>query len=216
LRTEDVLRVVLEIAQSIRHGDKQFNERYVHHFFSHKLQEKYNLMDITGDTKAIRLHPEWPTYKEGTGLRFSRYRKQNGEYRPNARGGAGFIDFAIGNYEHPEIGVEFSLKNGWSEEEIVYDFLKLLDKNSPFKASISFNLVCRNGRLARGKYLQDLEEHMNHAYKEATNRLGTERVDKSKEVHFIVTEIDKDSNRRSWHYDLARKEFINGLPNLSI
>ena len=37
--------------------------------------------------------------------------------------GAGFIDFAIGPYAKPEIGVEVCLKYGWPDEDVVYDFL---------------------------------------------------------------------------------------------
>ena len=79
------------------------------------------------------MHPEWPTFKKGTGLKYSKYKKINGKYQPYEEGSAGFIDFAIGDYNEPEIGIEFSLKYGWSNEAIVYDFLKLLDKNNPFK-----------------------------------------------------------------------------------
>jgi hypothetical protein len=42
-------------------------------------------------------------------------------------GNAGFIDFAIGDYSRPSIGVEFCLKTSWNLEEVVYDFLKLID-----------------------------------------------------------------------------------------
>ncbi len=74
-------------------------------------------------------------------------KKENKVYLPNKNGGAGFIDFAIGDYNEPGIGIGFSLKYGWSHEEIVYDFLKLLDKKNPFKVSISFNIIFREKRL---------------------------------------------------------------------
>ena len=138
LETKDVLKIILEIAQSIKYSGLMLNERYLHHSFSHLLQEKYNLLNLTGDCRAITLHPEWPTYKEQTGLTFGRYRRVNGIYEPDANGTAGFIDFAIGDYNKPDIGIEFSLRyDGWPHEEIVFDFLKLLDSNNPFKASIS-------------------------------------------------------------------------------
>ncbi len=211
LRT-DVLKVILEIAQSIRYSGLMLNERYLHYSFSHLLQEKYNLLNLTGDSRVITLHPEWPTYKKQTGLTFSQYRKVNNIYKPNASGTAGFIDFTIGDYNKPDIGIEFSLKYGWSHEEIVYDFLKLLDKKNPFKASISFNIIFRERQLVKGGYLRDLEEHINNAYREAVSRLNNDICDDSRELYLIVTEIDKDNNRRHWHYDRTSSRFKEGLP----
>jgi len=212
LKAKDVLKVILEIAQSIKYSGLMLNERYLHHFFSHLLQEKYNLLNLTGDNRAITLHPEWPTYKKQTGLTFGRYRRENGIYKPNANGTAGFIDFAIGDYNKPAIGIEFSLKYGWSNEEIVYDFLKLLDKKNPFSVSISFNVIFRERKLVKGGYLRDLEEHMNDAFRKAVNRLKNEVCDNSREIYLIITEIDKDNNRRHWHYDRTSSRFKNGLP----
>lgn len=196
----------------MRHGGLMLNERYLHHFFSHLLQDKHNLLDLTGGKGVISLHPEWPTYKKQTNLFYGRYKKENGKYKPNVDGTAGFIDFAIGDYRKPDIGIEFSLKYGWSNEEIVYDFLKLLDEKNPFNASISFNVILREGKLVKGKSLRNLEEHMNEAFREAVNRLNNERCDPSRELHLIVTEIDKDNNRRLWHYDRASSKFRKGLP----
>jgi len=212
LKTKAVLKIILDIAQSIGHSGLMLNERYLHHFFSHLLQDKHNLLNLTGEKRVITLHPEWPTYKKQTSLFYGRYKKENGKYKPNADGTAGFIDFAIGHYRKPDIGIEFSLKYGWSNEEIVYDFLKLLDKKNPFNASISFNVIFRKGRLVKGKSLRNLEKHMNDAFSEAVNRLNNELSDTSRELHLIVTEIDKDNNRRLWHYDRASSKFRKGLP----
>ena len=212
LKTKDVLKVILEIARSTKYRGLMLNERYLHHFFSHLLQEKYDLLCLTGDNAAAILHPEWPTYKKQTGLVYGRYRRENGKYQPNANGTAGFIDFAIGDYNKPDIGIEFSLKYGWSNEEIIYDFLKLLDKKNPFNASISFNIILRQRRLVKGGYLRHLKKHMNDAYREAVNRLNKDVCDNSREFYLIVTEIDKRDNRRHWHYDRTRSRFKDGLP----
>jgi len=131
---------------------------------------------------------------------------------PNVEGTSGFIDFAIDNYNKPEIGIELSLKYGWSHEEIVYDFLKLLDKKNPFNISISFNMIFRQGRLVKGGYLRNLEKRMNEAISEAENRLGNEEFGKSRELFFIVTEVDKDDNKHHWHYDKRKTRFTEGLP----
>ena len=104
------------------------------------------------------------------------------------------------------------MKYGWSNEEIVYDLLKLLDKKNPFNVSISFNVIFREGRLVRGGHLRNLEEHMNDAFREAVNRLKDEVCDNSREIYLIVSEIDKYNNRRHWHYDRTSSRFKNGLP----
>lgn len=53
---------------------------------------------------------------------------------------------------------------------------------------------------------------MNDAIEEVNKRLGNGGFDDSRELHLIVTEIDKDNNRRHWHYDKASSRFENGLP----
>lgn len=206
-----MVRVVFEIAQSLRNSGLILNERYLHHFFSHRPQTKRNLLNLTGDKDVITLHPEWPTYKTQTKLRFGRYRRRNRRYHPDANGTAGFIDFAIGNYHRPDIGVELTLKFGWSQEEIIYDFLKLLDPKNPFKTAISFNMILRNGRLVRGESLRNLEEHMNRAFSEAAERLRIKSIDISRELYFLITEIAKDNSRQHWHWDQTRGKFKKGL-----
>ena len=39
LNARDVLKVIVNIAQSIRHRGLMLNERYLHHYFSHQLQD---------------------------------------------------------------------------------------------------------------------------------------------------------------------------------
>ena len=56
----------------------------------------------------------------------------------------------IGSYDAPKIGVEFSLKTGWDDEEVVYDFLKVLDPRTPFTTTFSHNLIIRENNLAAG------------------------------------------------------------------
>jgi hypothetical protein len=139
LYEKEVLEVVFDIANSVKNNGLMLNERYLHHFFSGLLHDRHNWLDLTKDRTEIVLHPEWPTYKKQTGLLFSRYKRKNRKYLPDINGTAGFIDFAIGDYYRPDIGVELTLKFGWADEEIIYDFLKLLDNRNPFKTSISLN-----------------------------------------------------------------------------
>ena len=212
MKANEVLEIILEIARSIKYRGLMLNERYLHHFFSHLLQQKYSSLDLTRDNKEITLHPEWPTYKKQTKLDFGRYRNEEGIYKPNINGTAGFIDFAIGDYNKPLIGIELTLKYGWSDEEVIYDFMKLLDKKNPFSTAISLNVIFRERKLVKGGYLKDLEKHINNAYGEAVNRLNKAVCDNSRELYFIITEIDKDNNRRHWHFVREEKIFIEGLP----
>lgn len=216
----EIARIVLMIAEDAKNVGFMLNERYVHHWFSYLLRIQpeplgSKMLDLSENNATITLHPEWPTYKRQTGLNYGRYRKQNREFKPNPEGTAGFIDFAIGDYEKPEIGLEFSLKVGWSNEEIVYDFLKLLDRKNPFKTSISLNMIIRKDKLSRGGYLEDLQSHINEAYKEAVRRLGGDVVaPDERDLYLIVTEIAQDNSRRHWHLDKTSNRFEIGLPKI--
>jgi hypothetical protein len=198
LTPTEVAQLVFQTAKSIRHKGLMLNERYLHHYFSHLLQQKWNMLNLTGDHPAILLHPEWPTYKKQTGLQFGQYSKMNGKYQPDLEGTAGFVDFAIGDYNKPEIGIEFSLKYGWSNEEMVYDFLKLLDGKNPFKMAISLNINFRRYSLVRGAGLTDLESHMNRALDEAVHRLKNGICIDERKLLFTITEIAKNNTRRHW------------------
>jgi hypothetical protein len=112
LDKKEIVRIVCAIAESTRHSGLMLNERYLHHCFSHMLQNRWNMLDLIGEqNERMALRPEWPTYKKQTGLRYGQYRKKNGKYVSTPKGTAGFIDFAVGDYAEPEIGVEL-LKYG--------------------------------------------------------------------------------------------------------
>ena len=212
MESNNVLKIILDIAKSIRYNGLILNERYLHHYFSYSLlKNERQCLNLTDSSTMIALHPEWPTYKKQTGLAYGRYKKENNIYLPNKVGSAGFIDFAIGDYKRPDIGIEFSLKYGWSREELVYDFLKLLDKKNPFKVSISLNIIFRQKRLVSEGHLSNLEERMNEAYREAIRRLNGDKCDDSRELYLIVTEIDRYNNRH-WYYDKKSNKFKKGLP----
>jgi hypothetical protein len=207
-----VLEVIVNIAQSMKFKDLMLNERYLHHYFSHILQERYNLLDLTKAPDSIILHPEWPTYKSTTNLEYGRYTGK----MPTEDGTHGSIDFAIGEYKKPNIGIEFKLVYSWKPEDIVFDFLKMLDERNPFDAVFSFNVILRKNGLTRSttKSYQKLVNKMNDAYKEAVRRLNNFGVDESREIYFVVSEIAED-NRRHWHYDKTLKRFKSSLPHLN-
>src|ERR1700721_180852 len=110
------------------------NERYLHHFFSHRIQtvEPCPMALLNPATTSLRLHTEWPTYKEATGIDCGKYRKKDGRYLPVETGKkGGFVDFTLGTYPAPEVAVEFKLLGGWQAEGVVFDYVKLLDRRNP-------------------------------------------------------------------------------------
>lgn len=194
--------------------DHGLNERYIHHAFTHVLQTQFPVLDLGKPHTELLLHPEWPTAKQSTGIAYAHYRNIDGHYQPvplSAGRGAGFIDFAIGPYNAPEIGIEFSLKSDWNDEEVVYDFLKLLDPRTPFTAAFSQNIITRDNNLATRASRQDLEDHMNRALQEASNRLKPFGTATNRQLHFTVSEI-ATHERRHWHYDPAKNHFVEGPP----
>lgn len=212
LTPTEVAQLVFQTAKSIKHKGLMLNERYLHHYFSHLLQQRWNMLNLTENYPNIELHPEWPTYKKQTELLFGKYSKKNGKYQPDPAGTAGFIDFAIGDYNKPEIGIEFSLKYGWSNEEMVYDFLKLLDGKNPFKMAISLNIIFRKDGLVRGARLADLESHMNGALNEAVHRLKNGICIDGRKLLFIITEIARDNTRRHWVCNQINGKFEKTTP----
>ena len=216
IEATDVLGTVLDIASTLTNRGPMLNERYLHHLFTHRLQGERDLLGLTVGSPIAVLHPEWPTYKKTTGLAFGRYRKVAKQYLPVNDGTAGFVDFAVGDYEQPYIAIEFGLTHGWQHEGTVFDFLKLLDGENPFRTGVSFNVILRNKGLVRGGYLRNLEEHMDRAYAEAVGRLAQrgEVCDDSRRLYFIITEIDADDNRRHWHLNREYRRFEPGLPSL--
>lgn len=201
-------KIIKSTERSFSFKSVLFNERYLHHYFSHKwlsLYEHENKQEISliKENENLIFHPEWPTYKKATGIGYGKYRKENkpgdsepGKYMPCAEGTAGFIDFAIGEYQAPKIGIEMTLKYGWSNEEVIYDFVKLLDKGNPFEVVYSLNVILRDKRLPEGGMMKDLESHIHSAYQEAIRRLG-EQYAVERERHLIILEITTEG-RRKW------------------
>jgi len=195
------------------------NEDYLRHYLSAILNWDFRLLNLTGAIQPVQLHPEWPTYKEQTHLDYGRYGQlTNGEgeteYWPKEHGSAGFIDFTIGDYVSPEIGIELTMEYGWTHEEIVYDFIKLMDARNPFKVAISYNVLLRPaGFVDRVDEPQHLLDNMNRAIADASARLGDGICDDSRQLVFIFTETDEDARRRHWHYDQHLQTFVKGLPN---
>lgn len=209
---EKMVKLISDIAKKIKYRGLMLNERYLHHYFSHSLQSIKSVLNLFEGQDDILLHPEWPTYKKQTNLEnYGRYKKNKdtNKYEIHPEGTAGFVDFAIGKYKKPDIGIEFSLKYGWSHEEVIYDFVKLLDTKNPFKSVISFNVIFRNKSLVKGKNELNLTEHINRSFFEAKKRLKENCCDNSRSLFFLITEIDSKNNRRHWYFNhLSNEEAI--------
>jgi hypothetical protein len=187
------INLITSIANSIQFSDI-YNERYLHHHFTHQFQKEYGLSTLTKDTI---LHPEWPTYKS-IHPPYGRYKLENDIYCINrSKGYSGFIDFAIGEYSKPYIGVEFTLKYGWPSEEVTYDFLKLLDKSNPFGFVVSLNIILRKNILSSSGRLKAFDKSIKYSFDEAKQRLNS-NFKNSVEYYFIIAEIDNTHSRRFW------------------
>jgi hypothetical protein len=193
------------------------NERYLHHYLSNILQKKHKI--VYEKLFESRLHPEWPTYKEQTKLNYGRYKfiKDKKEYSILVNNGtAGFIDFAIGDYNKPEIGIELTSKFGWNNEEIIYDFMKLLDRRNPFKKVLSFNIIYRENMLVKGKNLINLENKIDQTIGIVKKRLGS-YFNEDIEIFFWIVEISKKGSKKlnSWYWDdISKTSFQNSMPKL--
>jgi hypothetical protein len=170
---EKVIAILTEICGATIIPNHSQNERYLHHYFSRKIQKYYPI--CYNDVITSKLHPEWPTSS------------------------AGFIDFAIGNYLHPEIAIEFKAGFGWETEGIVFDFMKLMDTANPFKECISFNIIYRDKGLSR-----DLDTTKVNEAKDIfifQTRLGC-RLAKDRKFQFWIVEIaNQGTQKRIWYMD---------------
>lgn len=215
-----ILEILLDVARQIKYAGGILNERYMHHLFTHLLQSKYeSLHGVVEEEAPISLHPEWPTYKKATGLSYSRYRKADGKYYRNEGGKAGHIDFAIGDYRKPDVAVEFKLLYSQSNEDIgnieniIFDFIKLLDGNNPFQVSTSLHCIFRESSLAESGR-SSLKRKAEDALREAVRRLNVSNAlcDGSRDLHLILTIVDELDNRQHWYHSKGTDGFVPGLP----
>lgn len=215
-----VLRIVGDLAEHFPNHGPMLNERYLHHVFSHALQQAVspddsNLLDYRGPLPGITLHPEWPTCKKATGLLnggcYARPDKKTFIPIQDGRKG-GFIDFALGAYSCPEIGVEFMLKGSWSTEETVFDFMKLLDtRNSSFRHVVYLGIILRADRLP--PHAEEYRVRADRALGEAARRLGAFFRDDGRRMYLVISEVGSD-RRRHFYYDQPAGRFASspGLP----
>ncbi len=207
-----VLEIIRKMADEITWGT-DLNERYLHHWFSHLVQKKLGgtCFPTKTSTSTVLLHPEWPTWKK-SGAQYRKYRKHDGHYRPNEKGNAGFIDFAVGERQKPTIGIEFCLSNSWRHEAVVFDFLKMLDGRLPFQAVVCWIILLRSKGAAEGKKQKRLETAMTAAAQEARERLNSDVCGESRKVWFVISEIAAGDKLHHRHLDRKQWCFMDGLP----
>ena len=207
-----VREVVASTAQTINMNPDHANERYLHHHVSMRFQDSGLILDITG-RRASNLHPEWPTFKQCSGITFAAYATVDRELVATLDGKrGGKIDFALGDYDRPSVGIEFWLGRSWNKRAVMDDFYKLLDPRNPFLLAVSHNIILRPNDLARGNDLEKLESGIIWAYEAIAPRLiqvAPLRVERT--VIFLVTEVARNGERRHWSLNSSTSTFERGL-----
>jgi hypothetical protein len=184
-------------AETVAFGEGIANERYLHHGLSAELQRQGFHLDLT-DVRRSALHPEWPTWKVRTGIAFARYRNAGRRLLPaDADGSEGHLDFALGGYDRPAVGIELLLAEGWHHEDFVGDCVKIFDPRTPFSTAVSFTIVMRrNGLPGRGDERR-LDSHINEGVQEALRRLGGQHAT-ARRTLLVITEVAPSGDRRHW------------------
>jgi len=212
---KDVLSIISEIANTVQ-WNKYVNEHYLHHYFTYHLQKKGYKIDLTKDRQDYIVHPEWPTYRkedeeEDIHIQYRRYYKKeiaNGNLSENAKGG--HFDFAIGEYNEPDIGIEFIWEYGWNGKEFEFDFLKCMDGGLPFTTTISYSVIVREKVVSKNGRKINFENSMNNAYKNAKEHLVDHNnlyKESRRDLFLIITEIGRKS-KRHWRYNKSHDKFI--------
>lgn len=203
---ETTRKLLSQVLQDMVWPGMHFNERYLHHRFSSEvLRVSVAGLGEWSPASGVGLHPEWPTYKSATAVAYGRYRKVKRRYRVDANGTGGAIDFTIGDYSKPIIGVEFKYGLSWNAEGNTFDYMKLLDARNPFEAVAQVTVLRRRGvTLSSGK--QALAA-MDDAYATAMARLKDGGRPRAKRTQwFVVVEVAKEA-KRFWLCDSVGGKF---------
>lgn len=185
--------------------DPYCNERYLHHYFSQRIKESFSV--IYEDYNNSTLHPEWATANK-VHMNGGRYRKKDNKYFVKDAGTSGFVDFALGKYKNPALGIEFKVCDSWKSESLIFDYMKLMDRNNSIKSSISFAVIFRESRFSNKLNINTL----NNTLLELENRLN-ERLDTNRKFLFWIVEVAlKSQEKRSWYCDNLSNNFSSGIP----
>lgn len=128
----------------------------------------------------------------------------------NAKGG--FVDFALGDYRSPRLGVELTHQFDWNGEAFAYDVVKLLDKRVPFEAVYSLNFVLRYKQLSRMGAGDNFRAAMDDAAVKAVRRLNAREqlCGDRRRVWIVVVELAANHERKIWH--LTPEGFKSEVP----
>ena len=179
-----IIKELIEEVKSIN-PDNHLNERYLHHLFSHIVQNRVYSVSFS-DREG--LHPEWATYIKGVrnGGRYY-YNKTQKEYHVcSGDRGAGFIDFTLGNSEKPDYAIEFKMSRQFKAEGAIFDFMKLLDSRNKI-AKMSIALLVYYGHKTHSGFF-DKEIFKNDCLLEAVKRLKGNYAS-NRLFHFVFIEI---------------------------
>jgi len=195
------------------------NERYLHHAFSRSICQELNLDKYGRDQDGqVVLHPEWPTHKTVNGSRsshcFAKYAKVSKGYVPvditDPKAKGGWIDFAIGQYDSPAVGVEISYSTSWRRAAVSFDIMKLLDRRlRTLRCVASVNFLQRPHRPATGRRLQLFENRLCQSSQIAINHLrkgGWLVKPEERHVFVLVTEVTRDS-LNCWQFNFAENHW---------
>lgn len=215
MNIEAIIRQLIKEIKDISEPEKtHWNERYLHHKFSHLVQKESDYEINVTDAKNL-LHPEWATsikdVREG-GFYAKVKVDDKEEYEPRLSrkntksdlegGSPGFIDFAIGDFNNPDYAVEFKMAKNMDAKGFVFDYMKLLDNRNKFeKEVISLSVV-----LGRKTKLE--VEDLNGYLKKAKDKLG-EYLSKpdDRKVLFYVIQINEGKLPVEWKCENIEIEF---------
>lgn len=203
MNIEAIIRQLIKEIKDISEPEKtHWNERYLHHKFSHLVQKESDYEINITDAKSL-FHPEWATSIKGIRDEGGFYTRSENGYEPrpsrkaskdDAKGGSpGFIDFAIGDFNNPDYAVEFKMAKNMDAKGFVFDYMKLLDNRNKFeKEVISLSVV-----LGRKTKLE--VKDLNGNLKKAKDKLG-EYLSKpdDRKVLFYVIQINEGKLPVEW------------------
>lgn len=203
MNIEKIIEQLINDLRTIKEPNSiHWNERYLHHKFSHLVQTESNYEINVTDAKSL-FHPEWATsikgIRDGGGfyakgengyeLRSSRKRRKD-----DFEGGSpGFIDFAIGDFDNPDYAIEFKMAKNMDAKGFAFDYMKLLDNRNNIKEEVlSLSVV-----LGRKTKLETKE--LNDNLKDAKEKLGKYlSKPQDRKVLFYVIQINEREQPCKW------------------
>lgn len=195
-------QLIMDLRTIKKPNSIHWNERYLHHKFSHLVQKESDYeIDIT-DAKSL-FHPEWATSIKGIRDEGGFYTRSENGYEPrpsrkasqdDSKGGSpGFIDFAIGDFNNPDYAVEFKMAKNMDAKGFVFDYMKLLDNRNKFKKEV-FSLSVVLGRKTELK-VKDLNDNL-EAAKAKLGKFLSKQDDRK--VLFYVIQIKEGERPIEW------------------